>query len=57
MRRGKVDRELRRENAQNLAALRATRSDAQQLKMLEGASYGHCKEAKRLRKRIEKVDS
>lgn len=32
---------------------RQTRSDEQQLRMLEDRGHGHCKEAQRLRDRIE----
>ncbi len=45
----------RREEAAERQIARDERGDAGQLKRLEAAGHGHCKEADRLRARIEKA--
>ena len=49
--------ERRRIDAEQRQALRDERSDAEQLERLEGAGHGHCKEAERLRARVEGTTS
>jgi len=47
-------RQTRREEAEERAEARKALGDAGQLAKLEAAGYGECKEAKRLRKKLEK---
>jgi hypothetical protein len=46
-------KEERRIGAQERAELRQSRSDEEQLKVLEGRGHGNCAEVERLRKRIQ----
>lgn len=54
MKRGREARERRHQVADELSAIRAKRTDAQQLALLEKRGHGHCKEAEKLRARIAK---
>ncbi len=45
-------RKKRQEDAVEMAAEREKRGDAGQLSHLEAAGHGHCKEADRLRKKL-----
>ncbi len=50
----KERREERQREAQERQAAREKLGDAGQLAKLEKAGHGHCKEAERLRKRLQK---
>ncbi len=54
MRRGRIEKEGRRKEAQERDADRAKRTNAEQIKLLEAHGHGECKEATRLRERIAK---
>ena len=48
--------EIRRQEAQERAEAREKRGDRTQLQHLEQRGFGECREAQRLRKRLEKPD-
>lgn len=47
-------RQQLREQAEQMAAAREARGDAGQLARLETRGHGHCKEAEKLRKKLDK---
>ena len=52
--RSRHDRKRRREEAEERAAVRAERSNTQQLQTLESRGFGSCQEAEKLRTKIKK---
>ena len=52
MRRGRLERQARRENAEYRQRLREGRGDRGQLAKLEREGHGHCREADRLRAKL-----
>lgn len=46
----------RRQQAEDQAAAREKRGDAGQLSRLEANGYGHCREAEKLRKKLNKKE-
>lgn len=56
MKRDKLRRKERQDEAKQRQEIREARGDAAQLELLEEMGHGHCKEANRLRKRLQKKE-